>query len=342
MMTAVGLSSEETTASVRSGTMRFESSSFRDKRFQPFTLAEVPEDGLPPLEAELDDHAGLTSRESRMLRLATAPLGECVAPLGTRWRPPLCLALPETETRRPLDRSRFLRLLARQTAGAFDPERSDASHAGRAGGIVAIGQAVAAIQGGQAEFMIAGGIDTYRDLYVLGTLDMEQRVKSQSNLDGFIPGEGAAFILMTSAAAAARHGLPALARLSSAAVGFEGGHLYSSDPYRGDGLAATVRQLVAAGIVEAPMAEVYSSMNGESHWAKEWGVTQIRVRPAFDPGHRVHHPADCVGDVGAAVGPLLVGLAAHGIARGYRRSPSLAYASSDRGTRAAVVLSAAH
>ena len=49
MMTAVGLTAVETAASVRATTMRFTESAFRDHRSDPITLAEVPDDGLPPL-----------------------------------------------------------------------------------------------------------------------------------------------------------------------------------------------------------------------------------------------------------------------------------------------------
>ena len=49
LMTPVGLSAPETAVSVRSGTMRFTESAIHDKRFEPFTLAEIPEAALPPL-----------------------------------------------------------------------------------------------------------------------------------------------------------------------------------------------------------------------------------------------------------------------------------------------------
>jgi 3-oxoacyl-[acyl-carrier-protein] synthase I len=341
MMTAVGLSAAETAGAVRAGMARFAESAIQDRSFQSFTLAEVPEDGLPELSPPVATAPGLTHRELRMLRLATTPLRECLKPLASR--PPrmgLCLALPEIETTRPLDRAAFLARLAAQTEHAFDPDASDSSHVGRAGGFAAIGQAVLTIQSGRTEFIIAGGIDTYRDLYVLAALDREERVKSATTLDGFIPGEGAGFLLLASERAATARGLPSLGRVAPVAMGFEPGHLYSSEPYRGDGLAATLQALMAQGALEAPVGEVYSSMTGESHWAKEWGVAFLRSKAAFREGHGMHHPADCFGDTGAASGPLMVGLAALGIKGRYRRSPALAYGSSDRGPRAAVVISA--
>jgi 3-oxoacyl-[acyl-carrier-protein] synthase I len=235
----------------------------------------------------------------------------------------------------------FLEGVGRQTEWPFDPKRSDASHRGRAGGLAAIGQASDPIRTGRAKFMLAGGVDTYRDLYVLGTLDVEKRVKSAANFDGFIPGEGAAFLLLASSAAAASAGLAPWGAVSIVAQATEPGHLYSEEPYRGDGLALAVQQLVQTGAVAGPIQEVYSSMNGESHWAKEWGVARIRNNGTFSAEHGMHHPADCYGDTGAACGPLMAGLAALGIKQGYRGAPALVYGSSDRGQRAALAVSAA-
>jgi len=341
MMTAVGLSAAETAASVRSATMRFAETEIRDKQAEPVTLAEVPDEGMADLAAELDE-LPLTSRERRMLRLGAGPLRECLESLPGSENPPrLMLALPESETMRPLDGPAFLERFASQVGGLFDSRRSDASFRGRAGGLLAAGRAADLIRAGQAGFVLAGGIDTYRDPDVLGALDMEGRLKSVANLDGFIPGEGAAFLLLASRQTAAAAGLTPLAALSSVAEAVENGHLYSEEPYRGEGLATCLQNLIASGSTNGAIGEVYSSMNGESHWAKEWGVAFLRNASAFVSEHGMHHPADCYGDTGGASGPLMVGIAAIGISEGYRAGPCLVYGSSDRGRRAALTLSKA-
>ena len=340
MMTAVGLSAEETAASVRTGTMRFAESSIVDRRLQPLTLAEVPEDGLPDLAEPLRT-PGLTGREARLLRLATMPLLACAAQLPVRLRPlPVALALPETATTRPLDGRRFIDALAAQLPGVVEVGRSVASFRGRSGGVAAIGRAADAVRAGRVDFIVAGGVDTYRDPYVLAMLDREGRVKSEQNLDGFIPGEGAGFLLLANVDAARRAGLSPLATIAGWAEAVEPGHLYSEQPYRGDGLASAIRQAVAVGGAAGPIAEVYSSMNGESHWAKEWGVGFMRSSGAFADGHGMHHPADCYGDTGAAAGPLMAALAALAISGEAHRSPVLVYGSSDRGERAVLVMTA--
>jgi 3-oxoacyl-[acyl-carrier-protein] synthase I len=341
LVTAVGLSAAETAASVRAGTARFVESRIQDKTLQPVTLAGVPDNALPPLADNIAVD-GLTMREVRLTRLATAALRECarVVP-ATEPRPPLILALPEQQTPLELNGSGLLARLAAQVPGSFDPQRSDVSLRGRAGGLVAVGHAAQLVLSGHVNFVMAGGIDSYHDLFVLGSLDRDSRVKSESNLDGFIPGEGAAFVMIANRAVAVTLGLRPLCRVTPASIAREAGHLYSEEPYLGEGLAAALQQLIQAGSVVSPIQEVFSSMNGERHWAKEWGVARIRAREVFAEEHGMHHPAQCFGDLGAACGPALAGLGALGISAGYRKSPSLVYASSDGGLRAALIVSAA-
>jgi 3-oxoacyl-[acyl-carrier-protein] synthase I len=341
LVTAVGLTTTETAASVRAGTSRFAETRIQDKALAPFVLATVPDDALPPLQPDVVAD-GMTAREVRLMRLGTSALRECVSVLPpSEVRPPLIIALPEHDTDKPIDDRRFLERLARQAPGTFDPARSDASSRGRAGGLIAVGHAAHLVQSGHLEIALAGGIDSYRDLYMLGLLDQQSRVKSASNLDGFIPGEGAAFVLVASAGVAMRYGLTVLARLTPTAIAREPGHLYSEEPYRGEGLVGALQQLRESGAFSAPLQEVYCSMNGERHWTKEWGIARIRLRDAFAPEHGMHHPAECFGDIGGAAGPALAALSALGVGRGYRRSPTLVYASSDHELRAALVVSTA-
>ena len=343
MTTPVGLTAPETAAAVRAGISLFAQSNLHDHRFEPFVLAEVPEDGMASLAEGVTPPPpapGLTARESRLLRLATQPLRECltVVPSGAP-KPGVVVALPSsrlTSGQRPIDPAGFLGRLAAQVGGAVELGRSDASQTGRAGGIAAIHMAASYVSAGHAPFMVAGGVDTFRDLYVLGALDLQKRVKSSTHLDGFVPGEAAAFVLLTARATAQSAGLRPLAAVTPGAFGEESGHLYSEAPYLGDGLAQTVSALVTGGALPVPVREVYSSMNGEQHWAKEWGVSHLRNRAAFDPNHSLHHPADCTGDTGAACGPLMVGLAALGLSGGYCQSPCLVYGSSDDGARGAL------
>ena len=340
MTSPVGLSAREAAAAIRAGTMRFEPTPLVDRRQEPFTMACVPDDALPPTNEELVG-LNLTNRENRIVRLAAAALAQCgsalPAPAGA---PPLFLALPASAGR-ATDGETILRALAAQVGGGFDLPRSAASFRGRAGGIAAIHAAAEAIRQGYTQVAIAGGTESYRDPVVLTRLDAQRRVKSTENLDAFIPGEGAGFLVLASEAAARAWRLGVLAAISPAGQGFEVGHLESDAPYRGDGLAAAISDLVRRWNPPAPFQAVYSSMNGESYWAKEWGVGALRQRGVLAPDLKMYHPADCFGDTGAAFAALASGLAALGISNHYCKSPCLIYASSDDGPRATIALDVA-
>jgi len=59
----------------------------------------------------------------------------------------------------------------------------------------------------------------------------------------------------------------------------------------------------------------------------------------FDPAVKHHHPAQNYGDLGAATGTVLLGVAAHGLLKQSAPANPLIYASSDSAWRAAVCLS---
>jgi 3-oxoacyl-[acyl-carrier-protein] synthase I len=338
MLTAVGLSAAETWCSVRSATARFSETSILDHRAEPITLALVDARALDKVSPVGDDHP-LTAREARIVRLARPALRECLSTIGASAAAiSLVLAVPESPSDRPLDGKRVLARLVSDCGGAIALDRSTVVAGGRAAGLAAVSVARDLIRSGKAEMVIVGGADTYRDLYLLATLDAERRVRSAAALDGFIPGEGAAFVLLVRPDIASARGYPTFAGIAGLAEGFETGHLYSTEPYRGDGLASTFRQLVAEAPPATPIRAVFSSMNGESHWGKEWGVGFIRNRDAFDPDLEITHPADAFGDVGTAAGPVLLGLASLAVRDGRATPPVLVFCCSDRGQRAALTL----
>jgi 3-oxoacyl-[acyl-carrier-protein] synthase-1 len=340
MTTPVGLSGPETAASARSRTARMTEIQWRDDRFKPYTVAVVPDDGLGELDPGLA-RPPLSYREARMLRLAEAPLQEALAGLpGRRPQVPLFLGLPELHTTVPIQGEAFLARLARQARADLNLGASVAVPNGRAAALLALRQAWERLSADKESFALVGGVDSYLDLYVLGTLNRRRRVRTAVNADGFIPGEGAGFVLLATAPSARAHGLAPLGRVVACAAGKEPGHLGAEEPYKGEGLAETFAALFAAA--KAPPAGcVYASFNGERYWAKEFGVALLRNKERFAPDYQMEHPAECFGDLGAAHGAVLLGLACLGVRGGYRRAPALVYSSSDYGDRAATLIAAA-
>ncbi|WP_437277907.1 hypothetical protein WME90_42845 [Sorangium sp. So ce375] len=337
IVSSVGLSVEVTGAAIRAGINRFQESSVLDRRFNPLVMALVATPDLPSLTPAVQGIAGLTARQIRMLRLAGSPLRACLegAPPGPT---AVLLAGPEAFPKgRPAPVGpTFLEQLAAQADIAIDLARSRVFPAGRAGVFPALAAALEGLSTRRYDRVVVGGVDTLLDLYLLGTLDLEERLRAAGVFDGFIPGEGAAFLLL--ARPGAGLGGAPLSRVVSVGTAEEQGHRYNeAAPYRGDGLDAAIKAAFAAA-PGAPVQTVYAGFNGESFFAKEWGVAMARHMKKIAEDFVIEHPADCVGDAGAALGAMLVGLAAMSLSEGHRQPRCLVWAPSDLAARGAAIL----
>lgn len=338
MVTSVGLRAATTAAAVRAGIDRFRESAFLDRRLQPIVMGHLPIQDLPPLAPQLAATPRLGPRRARMLLLAGGALREALALEDRSERIPLLLAVPDAHPGRVAPAGEpFLTELALQADRPFDLARSKLFPHGRAGGLMALAEALERLRSGAARVLV-GGVDTHVDLGLLAALDAEGRVRARGLPEGYIPGEGAAFLLLSTPGGGRRSGREAIARVPFAAHALEPGHRYSKQPHRGDGLAAAFARLFDAGAAAEPVATLYAGLNGEHLIAREGGVAYLRHRDRFVEDVATEHPADCLGDTGAALGPMLVGLAALGMKGGYRRSPCLVWCSSDRAERGAAIV----
>ena len=361
MVTAVGLSARQTAASVRTGIGRLEESYVTDRYGEMLVMGLVDAGELPALNEELadpdDPGQELSPRQERVARLAGPALLEAIAchvdlhvPAPARASVPLLLALPEAhpETRQAIG-PEMLEILETQTERRFEPELSRTYALGRAGGFAALDDALDLLGGRDRRvdrrrappLVVVGGVDSYLDLGLLYALDGEGRLRTGEVTDGFVPGEGAAFLVLGPPGSAARTGRRALARITGVGRAHEAGHIYSSEPNRGDGLAtafSTLFERAGGGAPIRNVARVYAGLNGESYWAKEWGVAQIRCAGRFRERLHVRHPADCFGDAGAALGLIMLGLAALDLSRGRIDGDCLVWGGADRGERGAALL----
>jgi 3-oxoacyl-[acyl-carrier-protein] synthase-1 len=295
----------------------------------------VPEDGLGQLTPEIDG-LPLPTRARRMLRLA-APSFEAVGKdIG---RPvPVFLGLPAlTPTEAPwiVHVPAYLQKL---TNVAVDLRQSAIIPHGRAAGLMALELAMNALHQDPSATVIVGGVDSYLDLKLLGLLDSEQRILGRRVPDGFIPGEGAAFCVLSGATSLSG---PRVV-VNGVASSMDEGHRYGTAPAKGEGLAVALAQLRQhAGQLAGPIDTTFAGFNGESFDAKLWGVARMRHNDFFSTSMLIEHPADKYGDAGAATGPILLALAAKSLASGSRRGPALVWAASDREPRACAVVSVA-
>lgn len=214
----------------------------------------------------------------------------------------------------------------------FGLERFDDS--GPAGGVTLLDAAARALREGQVALALVGGVESYLQVPWLAELDRLGRLKSNRNLDGFIPGEAAAFLLVEPGGQIARRGCKPLAELRAVATG-------TCDPAElqnntGQTLAKVLGSVLRAG-EEPPL--VLTDLNGEPERMKEWGYVLSRLGGRLGSPCCYEHPADVLGDVGVASGALLCGLASLYTRLKYPgQSSVLAWAASDSGERAAVLL----
>ncbi|WP_240359179.1 hypothetical protein [Pyxidicoccus trucidator] len=339
MVTAVGLTARSTAAAVRAGIARTRLSPMLNKRFKPFITGFLEEEHLPPIDAGLAEWASRAPiRHQRLLRLATGALQEAAQGLSSPL--PLLLAVPESRadgTTAP--DAAFLELLATQSGIPLDLRHSRLFPQGRAGGLLLLREAQRLLVGHRVPYVLVGGVDTYLDLRLLTALDVEDRLLAEGLSDGFVPGEGAAFLCLRLADTGRRAGPAPLARICALGQGREEGHRSSTKPYRGEGLAAAFQEVFQQWDGRGRKVQgVYTTFNGENFWAKEWGVASLRHARYFADPLRVEHPVECMGDPGAALGPMLMALASLGLSKGYREGAWLAWCSSDQEERAAVII----
>lgn len=329
-------------AAVRAGISRRSESAWLNHRGDPMVVSQVPDAALPPLADVLGDHdshndpGARFARHRRLLRLATVALQQAVATLQAPAELPLLLAVPESHPALPaFDPAALLADLRTQTEVPLDLSRSSLAYHGRAGALAALVDAHARPHDPRRPFVLVGGLDTYRDPELLAALDHERRVQAVGIRDGFAPGEGAAFLLLS------HHqvlpGSRARIFVSLPALGHEPGHRHSGVPHLGDGLADAVREALKS-TPPASIRSVHTSLNGEHDGAREWGVAAVRSRDAFADDLRIEHPADCLGDPGAAMAPTLIALVAAGLERATLTGPALVWCASDGPLRAAAVI----
>jgi len=339
VLCAIGNGTDQAWASARAGIARIGSSHVMDRHFEPIQMGLVPEDALGPLNDEIEK-LPLPSRARRMLRLAAPALQAVAKDLK---RPlPLFLGLPDLK---PADAPWLVHVpayLQKLTDGVVERQGSAIVPHGRAAALMALELALNAIQTDPTATVIVGGVDSYLDLRLLATLDSEQRILGPRVMDGFIPGEGAAFYVLSGTGATQIGPRGPRVIVHAAASAMDAGHRYGSEPAKGEGLAAALLEArQRAGQLPAPIGTTFAGFNGESFDAKMWGVARLRHNDFFSPAMVIDHPADKYGDAGAATGAILLALASKALLTGARPGPALVWAASDREPRACAVVSVA-
>ena len=328
--TPVGLTAPSAAAAVRAGITRLGE--------HPYMVDKVGEPYMVAMDSTMDE----PDRIERVFALATLALEEALrsVPLPQGFTLPVFVALPElgrcfgeADARRLGDR------ISRHLMSEVSVSVSVVSE-GNAAGLLALQRAVALLQQGRHLFVAVIGADSHLDPDFLEELDESARLTSVTNRWGYPPGEGGGALLLSLSSTARAHRLQDLGQILAVETAREEALIGTDAPCTGKGLAAAVTPVLRALGTET-VSSVFCDINGERYRNGEWAYASLRapIGVIADPTAFVA-PADCWGDVGAATGPLLIGLALASGLRGYSRGRySLVWCSSEQGLRGAALLS---
>ncbi len=200
------------------------------------------------------------------------------------------------------------------------PARADEVHlipGEHAAGLAALARAAADLRAGAADFAVVGAVDSLLHTPLLASLLAEGRLKSPARPAGLIPGEGAVVLLLERAADAARRGARPLARLGAIALETEAEPIGPGRPIRAEAAGRSVRAALADSGGPGRIHRAICDLTGERWRSIEWALLETRCLGELAAGWRLWHPADCLGDLGAASGLAGVVLAVRAFARGY-------------------------
>jgi len=325
MVTGVGLDAPSSCAAIRCAIDRFQETRFRDRNGEWIIGSEVPLS--PPSRGR-----------EKILRLAAAAIAECVAavPDVAAREIPLVLCVAE-QTRagrfEGLDQS-LLGEIGQQLKMAVHG-RSAVIVKGRVGGVEAIARASEMIRVG-APYSIVAGVDTFLVAPTLAFYEKKNRLLTSKNSNGFIPGEAAGALLIGPAGG----GESVELRCLGIGFGQEKATIESEEPVRADGLVAALRAAMGdAGCGFEDVDYRLTDSNGEQYAFKEASLALARTVRVPKADFDIWHPADCIGEVGAATVPCALAVADAAARKLYAPGPGvLAHFGNDSGERAAMVL----
>lgn len=186
----------------------------------------------------------------------------------------------------------------------------------------------------EIDVLIAGGLDSRVRAEILVAMANAGTLKTDVAPHGVIPGEAAGFIVLEREAAARARGGVVRARLPILVAEHEE-TAETGDANRAAALGRAFQRVHRAAGYTEPDRLVICDLNGDRYRHLEWGYAATRGLPLEGDIH-VWHPADCIGDCGAASGAVNLIWAVEALTRGYAETDRiLVWGASDGPLRAA-------
>lgn len=325
LVTSIGLSARDTCAAIRAKVANPVETRFTDSRGQWIVGHQVVlDEGWRDLR--------------KLAKMAALSIDEALQGVpAEQWSTiPLLLCVAEAE--RPgriagLDTDLFPMIQA-ELGVQFSPRSSAIAH-----GRVSVGVAMHHARRLMTEFgvqrVLIAATDSLLTWPTLSSLDASGRLLTERNANGFIPGEAAGALLLSDASSS-------VAGLHCVGIGFgrEPAFLNSGEPQRADGLTSAFKAALdeaACGIQELDFR--ITDLAGEHYYFKEAALAVSRTLRVRKEEFDIWHPAECIGEVGAAAGAAIIALADTACRKHYAKGPRiLAHMGNDAGARTALVL----
>ena len=337
-VTALGLNAPQTAFSRRAGRTRFAPTPFVDawgERIVGSFLETLP---------------GTLVGVDRLIALAMPALSESLAVFSDVAMPGgvgFALSLPtryaeEGTVDRVNPEGRRLADTLRANLGVATPVADAVFPVGRAGGALAVAKALEWMRLGTVSVAVVGGVDSSYDWDRLRYIEAGDRLITEDNLDGMIPGEGAGFVVFAAPSALAAMGRSPVARVVGVDAAMEPHPVPAEETTSADGFTAAignaVRDLRSAG---GRFGQWWTDLTHEDRYIREYQVLLARFGDVLGEGLEFHTPPRDLGDIGAATLPVFFALAGESWYREYGWDRlALCTAGSDGGARGAVLLEA--
>jgi len=192
------------------------------------------------------------------------------------------------------------------------------------------------INNGEAPCCIVAAVDSLVQHNLTNYYLDKRRILVASNSNGFSPGEAGSALLIVPTEHVSTEKLEIL----GVGMAQEKAIIESEEPLRSEGLTQAISgALEESGLAIQEMDYCISDLNGEHYKFKEMVFAMMRYeRKPKTKMFDLWHPIQFIGDVGAAVGPIILALAFHASQKGYAVGPKvLCTVGNDDGARATVI-----
>lgn len=342
---AIGLNAIETAMMLRAGSAAMMECALVDSGGNPITGCMQTTLDPKLVGWERAGHLAIVAMQE-----AIAPFGKAIADLRTKLV--LCIDEPSQKALADAPRGAFGAAIHPATPMvSFVHERAKEMVSskitiqlcarGNAGPATIMEEMITALDRGEHDAIILGGVHTDYDPARIAELEEQGRLYSSENLDALIPGECAAFVVLVRPDLARHWRIPVHASI----VGW--GQAWDEATPENDHSAMEALGMTAAvkaatqPMVDAGMKTGWSitDMTFEMWRVHEWQAMLIRTRKAWGEPYVVDSPAQRIGNLGAAVMPFAMAMVHEGKRRGVAPDERcLAIAGSETGARGAVFL----